>query len=224
MNNVPDTEPKATVVYYGKGKEKKPTFAVSVYGTKRKLYEVIHLPTDSFIADAFYYLSTARSVCQGLLELGEAWLEVDRLTLVRKLPIYTQEYIEFYRFNEAKKAQGLNEWYGTTYQQLKREASLQYLASKQETEYAAKLHESDVSIGWLPTCSGGTPGYALDGVFRGRRNHRGLIHPLAEHQGLGNGSNSGGPDFTISELQAARARGAESLRIDSLTEGGEDSD
>lgn len=164
----------------GRGKSAVPALAMRSYQTLcAPCYEILHLPSLTLVADGFYFASTARSICNTLIQE----LPAESLTLVsaEKLaacfPFQLRLYLEFYRFSSCKKPLDFTEWInGPEHQAIFDLASSHERHLRASQELAEGLHSGNQTLAWVPTNEAGLSSDDMADLTYGRRLSSEIFH------------------------------------------------
>lgn len=172
MESDKEVSSKLVLHKIGKGKKAVAVIGVRAYNLKYggRAYELIHIPTDTLIADAYIYSTLAREIARSIIEvMGDKLLETNALTLVSQTPWQLVWYVEFYRGRNIKKPESYGEWQnGPEFESLQRERYLKELAINNEAKYKKQLSESDSTLGWVPDIAGPMEWRELEAIISGR--------------------------------------------------------
>lgn len=160
-----ETEPRKSIVKIGSGKRACPVFEIGKYKTIGGFcYEIIHLPTNLWVSDGYYYLSTARMVAKELSTLGELFLSSDPMQIIKGTQKNVLEYINFYRFKDIKTPQSLEDFIdGPDYADIITRTRDRDVPIGESSEYPAELWEGNLTLAYVPKPgTGSLRGYDID--------------------------------------------------------------
>jgi hypothetical protein len=161
------SEVKETIIKLGKGNKAIPIFSLKCdEGT----YSITHIKTLTLVGDFYYFLSTARTISQQLVELlGEALNTDDRNTLASLFDEPLRDYVMFYQFNNNKKPLPYEDFLsGPEYQHLVDSRRPHVILGLESPEHAKELSEGDTSLGWIPSDRGTLGADELGAIIDGR--------------------------------------------------------
>lgn len=182
------SEHKDHIIKHGNGKHAMPCLSVKHHANPTGLpsYYIVHIPTDSLVADCYLYLNTARGVAKGLIEaLGDDIRIDDICTLGGKITSHMKDFVHFFRLKDVKTVPTYEEFInGTDYANMLSEQRDRLILEQQEAQYKKELHDGDWSIAWVPDSSGRMPGIDLECLTEGRRLDGEVIPYILDAKGV----------------------------------------
>lgn len=178
---------KEHIIKHGTGKHAVPCLSVRYHAnpTGQPSYYIVHIPTNSLVADCYLYLNTARGVAKGLIEALDDDIKIfDICTLGGKITSHMKDFVHFFRLKDVKVVPTYEEFInGIDYANMLSEQRDRLILEQQKAQYEKELHDGDWSIAWVPDSSGRMPGHDLECLTKGRRLDGEIVSSILDTKG-----------------------------------------